>query len=176
MMKTPLYLIAVSAIMLGLPAYGQVSTLASKDKPVEVTSDALEVFQSENRAVFSGNVVAVQGDIKLKADKMNIHYRKAAEKTSQSQSIQKIEVEGNVFLATPEETASGASGLYDVDAHTITLNTNVVLTKGQNTLKGDHLVYNMETGKSVLNSGASGSETGGKPQRVKALFVPENKK
>ena len=51
-----------------------------------------------------------------------------------------------------------------------TLNTNVVLTKDKNVLKGDHLVYNLETGQKRADSVKLAPEqaiTGG--QRVRAL-------
>lgn len=159
--------------------------------PIEVTSDTLEVFQVENRAVFSGHVVAIQGDVRLKSDKMTVYYRKQDEQAAKpakeksaapgpsDNAIKKIDAEGNVFLSTQEETASGTSGTYDVEHHEIHLNDNVVLTRAQNILKGDHLVYNFDTGKSVLTGGAGDSlnatASGGQGKsRVRALFVPTN--
>ena len=152
--------------------------------PIEVTSDTLEVFQEENRAVFSGHVVAIQESIRLKADKMNVYYRKTDEKPPKDKkrkrlkkrrvrktgAIKKIDAEGGVFLSTPEETASGNKGTYDVEHHEIHLIENVVLTRGKNVLKGSELTYNFDTGKSKLTG-----EQGGK-QRVHALFVPEKTK
>src|SRR5215203_5291888 len=77
--------------------------------PIEVTSDSLEVLQEENRAVFTGHVVAIQGDVRLKADKMTVFYsqkkepakRKAEPSTPGAGSIKKIEAAGSVFLSTP---------------------------------------------------------------------------
>lgn len=162
--------------------------------PVEINADSLEVLQAEHKAIFTGHVVAIQGDVHLKSEKMTVFYKAAqipldekntnvkekskqavAEPTSpEKNSIEKIIVEKNVFLSTPEETASGANGIYDVENHKIFLNDNVVLTKDKNTLKGDRLVYDFETGKSVMNAPETAKETvGDKPkQRVKALFIP----
>jgi len=152
--------------------------------PIEITSDALEVQQLENTATFTGNVVAIQNDVRLKSDRMVVYYASADEKKekkkegeAEKQTIKKIDVEGNVFLSTPEETASGTRGDYNVETQEIHLNDNVVLTRGKNTLKGSQLVYNFETGKSVITGGvtAEGGASAGK-QRVRALFVPEDKK
>lgn len=155
--------------------------------PIEITSDALEVQQKENTATFSGNVVAIQNDVRLKSDRMIVYYTSAEEKQKSkpanaagsaftNQSVKKIDVEGNVFLATPEETASGARGDYNVEGQEIHLYDNVVLTRGQNTLKGNQLTYNFETGRSVVTGGTvapSGASAG--KERVRALFVPEKK-
>ncbi len=166
--------------------------------PIEITSDSLQVLQQEHQAIFTGHVLAVQGDVHIKSEKMTVFYKntnsendkgKALAKKDKStpgdivpekNGIEKIVVEQKVFLSTPEETASGAHGLYDVVNHKIFLNDNVVLTRDKNVLKGDRLVYDFATGKSELNapdaSISSNAGSADKPkQRVKALFIPDNK-
>ncbi len=146
--------------------------------PIEINADALEVQQEKNIAVFSGHVVAIQDKMRLKAEKMTVYYRSpdGENKKSGQDAIRKIEVEGNVFMSTPDETASGLTGVYDVENNHITLNNKVVLTKGKNTLKGDKLVYDMATGKSVVSAaGAAAGEKGKPKERVRALFVPDEK-
>lgn len=152
--------------------------------PIEINADNLEVLQEENKAIFTGHVVAIQGDIRLKAEKMTVYYRKQEETNTKKpkstdpagqNAIRRIDVEGSVFLSTPEETASGASGVYDVENHQILLNDRVVLTRAKNTLKGERLVYDFNTGKSTLMSGDK-VQTSGSKERVRALFVPENAK
>jgi lipopolysaccharide export system protein LptA len=158
-------------------------------EPIEITSDSLEVQQTENKATFIGNVVAIQQDVRLKSDKMTVYYAPSDDKSApaktddkksgtsqQKQNIKKIEVDGNVFLSTPEETASGERGDYDVEGNEIHLYDNVVLTRGANTLKGNQLTYNFATGYSVVTGGAvaeKGASAG--KQRVRALFVPDQK-
>ncbi len=180
----PLFLlICLSVLPYGAYAKPPVPAPAQKhDKhaPIDITSDTLEVFQAENRAVFTGHVVAIQAEDRLKADTMTVYYRKqddaAAKKKKTSTgpeagAIKKIDADGNVFLSTPTETASGDTGTYEVEQQVIHLNNHVVLTRGQNVLKGDKLTYNLDTGKSVVTGGTADA----KPGRVHALFVPENK-
>jgi lipopolysaccharide export system protein LptA len=156
-------------------------------QPIEINADELEVFQGENRAVFTGNVVAIQGMVRLKSDRMNVFYTasessktasknkaKVKQETNPAQGgIDRIEVTGNVFLSTPTETASGTQGEYDVKGQEVRLSGNVVLTRDKNTLKGDRLVYSFATGKSLLTAG--GTAQNGKKERVRALFVPGEK-
>jgi lipopolysaccharide export system protein LptA len=177
------YIIAIGlSVWFAASANAATNPLASgkynTEGPIEINADTLEVFQVENRAVFSGHVVAIQDKVRLKSDKMNVFYRDTAKDAGAKKgatnqgAIEKIEVDGSVFLSTPEETASGASGLYDVTGQKIYLNNNVVLTRGKNVLKGDKLVYNFATGVSTVTGGGSEQTAGGK-QRVRALFVPE---
>ncbi len=46
-------------------------------KPVDVRSDSLEVHQDEQKAVFTGNVVATQGDSTLRANELTVFYENA---------------------------------------------------------------------------------------------------
>lgn len=180
-------LICIGSSAFAAPAPAPVKGL-SGDGPIEINSDKLNVFQEENKAIFEGHVVAIQGNVRLKSDKMIVYYSQAdktAEKNAKPEtaspmgnnSIKKIDVEGNVLFSSTEETASGTTGTYDVPEHTIYLNDNVVLTHGNNTLKGDKLTYNLQTGKSQLSGGSSSATqaTGKGSQRVHALFVPESK-
>lgn len=173
------FLCFVAGIFASSAAFAQVDASRFNAKqPIEITSDSLEVAQQENMATFVGNVVAIQGEVRLKADKMTVYYAKPAEKKTEKnqQAIKKIDVTGNVFLSTSQETASGASGTYDVVAQEIRLNNNVVLTRGPNVLKGNALTYNFTSGRSVISGGdvaESGASKG--KERVRALFVPEKK-
>ncbi len=145
-------------------------------KPIEINADNLEVFRPEKKAIFSGHVVAIQGNTRLTAKKMIVHYREMEERgeAEKKSAVSRIEVEGDVLLTTPEETASGARGNYDVDKKVIYLKDNVTLTRGKNVLKGDSLTYDINKGHSVVNSskGGANAQSG---KRVRALFVPDKK-
>jgi lipopolysaccharide export system protein LptA len=47
-------------------------------KPVDVKSDSLEVHQDEQKAIFTGNVVATQGDSVLHTNELTVFYDNAA--------------------------------------------------------------------------------------------------
>ncbi len=136
--------------------------------PIEITADTLEVKQNQQLAVFRGKVDAVQGTMRLRADQLTVHYRESKESPDQP-GISKIEAEGNVFVSSPTETGKGSRGIYDVDRARIDLMGDVVLTQGNNIVKGDTLEMNLTTGESKV---AKGATQGG---RVKGLFVPEKK-
>ncbi len=147
-------------------------------KPVEINADALEVQQENNMAIFTGNVIAVQGQTRLKANKMVVHYRESKQRTSKEQgAVEKIDVFGDVVLSTPEEAATGDKGVYQVDEKKVYLYDNVVLSQKSNVLKGDALVHNLLTRQSVINGPVLATHPDGrKSTRVKALFIPDNEK
>jgi lipopolysaccharide export system protein LptA len=47
----------------------------SNDKPIHIESDKLEIKDKENRADFTGNVVATQGTTMLKSKTMTVYYK-----------------------------------------------------------------------------------------------------
>lgn len=154
--------------------------------PVEISADSLEVLQRENKAIFKGNVIAVQGKIRLNADMMTVHYKQkdgkpptpATENKSSGDmgAITHIEVDGHVLVVTPEESAEGDKGDYDVEKRFLHLTgENVILTREQNILRGKAVEYNLDTGHSILTNGPSTDSD--KPKgdtRVRGVFVPKS--
>src|SRR3712207_4192689 len=148
------------------------------NEPVEIISDSLLVEQEKQLATFTGNVDAVQGEMRLRADKLLVYYQEddeqqdAEAQAGGDQAIRRIEALGNVFVTRPGETAKGDRGTYQPGTGEVTLEGNVVLTRGQNVIRGARLVSNRRTGQSTVHAAQPGAA--GKPdQRVRALFMPE---
>lgn len=147
---------------------------ADSNAPIEITSDAME-WQNERRiAIARGDADAIQGRYHLHAQVLTAYLNEAEGGTMGR--IQLIEAEGEVRLTTPAETASGAAGTYDVGRKMVVLEGGVVLTQGDNVLRGERLVMNLETGRSTLEgvaqagpAPAAGPATG----RVRAIFTPD---
>lgn len=135
--------------------------------PIEITADTLEVRQNENLAIFRGDVDAIQGNMLLKADMLVVHYRENKDSPDEP-GISQIDAEGNVFVSSPNETAQGARGIYDVDNKKIWLTGGVVLTQGDNIIQGEQLELDLLTGKSKVLSATTGDS-----KRVRGLFVPK---
>lgn len=149
------------------------------NQPIEVVSDTLEVLQEQQKAIFSGNVIATQGNINMRAATMTVFYRNtgsaeapaAASAGMAGEGIHRIEAAQNVLFSSPLETGQGDQAVYDVDASTVTLLGNVLLTREGNVLKGTRMDYNLNTGRSVLVGGAPQNQGG--TGRVRGLFIPK---
>ena len=73
------------------------SAQATDEAPIAIDADSLEVIQSENKAIFKGNVVAKQADMTLRARQMVVFYgQREQAKDSAMGSLSRIEVDGNV--------------------------------------------------------------------------------
>ena len=85
--------------------------------------------------------------------------------------IIKIEARGDVIInSEDDQTTTSEWALYDVPGQLVTVGGNVVLTQGQNVLKGDRLVIDLKTGESRFEN--TGEVTPGK--RIRALFMPKD--
>lgn len=156
----------LAAMVTGSAALAQERTGHDTALPIEIAADSLEVQQENQIAVFSGNVDAQQGNIRLRAERLWVHYQDGADDDA-AQAISKIDAEGQVFFSSGEETAEGDEGTYDVDNGVITLTGRVVLTQGENVIRGSRVVFDLTTGQSTMD----GDKTGG-DGRVRGLFVP----
>ena len=58
---------------------------ANSKKPIDIESDRLEVDDKTHMAIFTGNVSASQGDLNLRAPRLEVTYEKAAEATPPEQ-------------------------------------------------------------------------------------------
>jgi lipopolysaccharide export system protein LptA len=137
-------------------------------QPIEIVADKLTVEQAAGRAVFLGNVIAEQGEMLLQSDKLIVYYVLGDEAATSTQSIRRIEVEGNVTITSAEETAVGDTGFYDVLGERIELAGNVVLTRESNVISGDLLEIDVAQQLATMTAGSDQPQG----ERVRALFQP----
>lgn len=181
-MRFSTFFLALLASLVVMSSAFASSLKGDSKQPIDITADSLEVLQDKQVAIFTGNVLAVQGKMRLSASTMKVFYKNGEETKSGEQGISKIEVNGKVYLSTPEETARGAKGVYDVDKERLTLTEDVVLTRGENIVKGAALEYDLATGRSrIIGAGVTAEslksgEGSGQGGRVKGRFVPESNK
>ncbi len=180
-MKIRIVALAMALCGLSLAALAEDATqkpsgLSKNSKePIAIEADALEVFDKEQRAVYTGNVIVTQGDTVMKAKKMVIFYDKPADAAGGSTTaapdadtaIRRVEADGNVVIIDKDQIATGDKGVYDNATDIVTLTGNVALSKGPNVTKGAKLVYNLGTGVASVDAGATG--------RVTSSFVSSDK-
>ncbi len=115
------------------------------DAPVTITADRLDLSRSEGTALFTGEVLAVQGQMRLTARELLVIYVTLPDGTL-GEEIDRIEAEGEVLLVTPEEAAEGDFAVYTPARNEVLMTGDVLLTQGGNTVAGDRLVVDLETG------------------------------
>jgi lipopolysaccharide export system protein LptA len=164
----------------------------NRDKPLKITSASLEVRDKEKIATFSGDVHLVQGDTTLRSKTLVVFYDDEADTKSDasksdaqkpakppaaagaepmSQQIRRVEVKGGVLVTQKDQTATGESGVFDMQANTVTLLGNVVISQGQNVVRGDRLTVDLNSGVSRVECGKTQGQC-----RVQALIQPNSMK
>lgn len=161
--KTGLSLIALPLwLMLSAPAGAQGATVAfggiraDATLPVEVTSDELTVNQTDATAIFTGNVVVIQGDLRLTAATVRVEYAK-----DDTSKVDRILASGGVVMTSPTEAAEGRDALYTVASGEVVMTGDVLLTQGGSTIAGQKLVVDLATGKGRMDG------------RVKTVLEPK---
>lgn len=129
-------------------------------KPIQVNADTFAADLNASTGTYTGNVVVVQGVVRLRADEVKVFAPDGKART--------MEARGRVVVDSPSGTATGDNGTYDVVARVIRLRGRVVLTKNQNVMRGSALDVDIATGKARLV--AVGQN--GRPGRVEAVFNP----
>jgi lipopolysaccharide export system protein LptA len=148
----------------------------SKD-PIKIDADRLDVFDKEQRAVFTGNVVAVQGETTMKCAELTVLYeqqrgqgaRRPPSAQGGDSAIRRIDCKGPVTVVSKDQVATGDIATFDRVANKVVLTGNVSLSQCDNVTRGNRLVYDLNNGVANLEGAPA---TGG---RVQALLSPAGK-
>ena len=127
-------------------------------------ADALESQLDSGVHVLIGAARIEMDGMVLTADRIAIHIAEGG--GGLGGAIRAIEASGSVFISTEAQTAQGDAATYDALSDIITLTGLVVLTQGENVVRGSQLVLNLATGVSQFEGGPA---TGG--GRVQGVFV-----
>ena len=155
--------------------------------PISIEADKLVYFDKEQKAIYTGNVVVIQGDTKMTCSAMTIFMEKTpdagqpgagksaepakpAEGSSDAPAagtsrVKHLVAVGPVTLLSKTQVATGDKATYDKAQNKVWLFGNVTLSDGGNVTKGDKLTYDLTTGQATVDTGSATS-------RVKGLFVP----
>ncbi len=171
--KTFLPAAAVLALAAG-PAAAQLAP--NSDAPVDITADELEVVNAECLSIWRGSAEALQDNSRLRADVLKTFFRVTGRTranttaTANCGELSRIEANGNVFYATPDQRVRGSNAIYEAASETITITGDVVLAQGQNVLRGSRAVINVTNGQAQMVGAAKGRN---KPGRVRGVFYSD---
>jgi lipopolysaccharide export system protein LptA len=154
----------------------------NRDQPIQIEAGSLEMRDKKKEATFAGNVKVVQGDTTMTSKSLVVFYdqntapapaaasskgaksapiQSATPGPGGSSSIRRLEAKGSVIVVQKDQIVTGETAIFDTKSNQVTMQGGVVLTQGQNVLRGDRLVVDMTTGVSRIES-----DTG----RVQGLF------
>ena len=159
----------------------------NKGQPVTIRAASLEVRDKQKVATFSGGVHVINGDTDMKCKVLVVFYEDSSQQSGNATAaqasagqeaaaapgglggnsqIKRMEFKGGVVVTQKDQIATGDGGDYDVKTNIVTLTGNVVLTKGQDVLRGQKLIVNLTDGVSKMDSG------GGAGQQIEMMINP----
>lgn len=117
--------------------------------PVEVTADNLSVANAEGQAVFDGNVLVIQGPMRLAAGKIEVHYAVGAASGGGGKIREMLASDGVTFV-NGDDAAESREAVYDPEAGTLVMTGNVLLTQGATAISGERLTVDLGAGTGVM--------------------------
>ena len=148
--------------------------------PVDISADEQEVINSQCKTIFRGAVEVLQDKARMRASTMTVYNRRKTPGKASSApggnndcgDVDHVEADGNVFYVTPEQTVRGDHAVYDYSTDTIVVTGDVVAVQGQDVARGDRMTIKTKTNDIKMESNATGR---GKP-RVRAVLYPDQNK
>jgi lipopolysaccharide export system protein LptA len=127
--------------------------------PITVKSNELTADNKGKIAIFTGKVVAKQGDVTIFCDKMTVYYGNT------QGDVDKIEADGNVRIVQENRTGLSSHAVYESKQGKITLTGGKPkVMQGADTVTGEIITYFIDDERSSVSGG-----------RVEAVIHPKPK-
>ncbi|KQB96609.1 organic solvent tolerance protein OstA [Loktanella sp. 1ANDIMAR09] len=111
---------------------------------VEVTADSLSIDQANGSAVFDGNVMIVQGDLRLTAGRVEVIYG------ANTSEIARLLASGGVTFVTADEAAEAQQADYDITSGLLVMTGDVLLTQGPSAISAGQMTINVTDGTATM--------------------------
>jgi lipopolysaccharide export system protein LptA len=131
----------------------------SKQEPITITSDRMEMDQKNTTVTYRGHVVTVRGDLTLKSETLRATY------DPNGKRLKEVVAEGEVQVSMGDRVATGKRAVYSGENSTITLTGNPVVRQGKSQVSGARIIMFINEDRGVVEGGS---------QRVKAVIFPED--
>lgn len=120
----------------------------SKSEPIYITSDRMEADRQKNVLVYIGQVVAIQGEMTLRSDKLTTYF------DPDLQQIKEAIAEGKqVRMTQGDRIATGTRAVFDGVAQTVTMTGKPIVRQGNSEIAGSKITYFMVEDRVIVESG-----------------------
>lgn len=156
----------------------------AEDPPIHVEADRMTSTEKDNSVVFTGEVDAKQGDVRIRSDVMTVYYTpkdKKAEKSktetkAANQEVEKLICTGNVEITRLEWLGTSKKMVYLAKERQVILTGNAKAWQGQNMVSGEKIIYYIDEGRSEVMGGTKTTvsdtkDTKKKPGRVNMTIL-----
>tara|TARA_Y200000002_G_scaffold144154_1_gene119181 strand:- start:71 stop:520 length:450 start_codon:yes stop_codon:yes gene_type:complete len=135
-------------------------TTSASAKEIKIISDKLEIIRTENISIFSGNVYAVEDDLKIWSEKLVMI------SSLDEEEVKEINAHGNVKIVRDELSINGDKARYDTIQNKLFVFGKVEVLQNKSTILCDKIIVDLENSSSIMSSNSN--------KRVEALIINEN--
>ena len=132
--------------------------------PITVKSNEMNADNIANTAVFTGKVVAKQGEVTIFSDKLVVSY------ADKGGDVDKIEAFGNVRIVQLNRTGFSEQAVYENSTGRIVMTGSPRVVQGDDSISGKIITYYVDDEKSYVTS------DGDPKARVEAVINPAARK
>ena len=130
-------------------------------QPLRITSQKLEADNKNLFILFTGNVVAKQGEMTIFADVARVDY----EKKEEGNEVREIVATGNVKIQQGDRVATGQKAVFYNTEQKIVLTGQPKVWQGKDMISGEKITVLLEEDKSFVESGPD--------RRVEVILYPK---
>jgi len=160
-MKNLLYYLSILSILaiFCIITSSQTEVFAST-APIQIEADHMTATEKTSSVVFTGNVDAKQGNVRIRSDKMTVYYTKTKETTTKGakkapQQVEKLICLGNVEVTRDEWLGTGKKMIYLSKERQVILIDGAKAWQGQNVVSGSKIIYYLDEGRSEVIGGTT---------------------
>ena len=143
------------------------------ESPIYIEADQMASTEKNNAVLFTGDVDAKQGNLRIRSDKMTVYYTdnkdQGGEKpASTTQQVEKLICDGNVEITRNDWLGTSDKMTYLSEKRQVILTGNAKAWQDQNMVGGEKIIYYMDEGRSEVIGGTSVTVGGEQKQEKKA--------
>ena len=136
--------------------------IRGSDQPLRISSQALEADNKNQVIIFTGNVVAKQGELTIHADVARVYY----EKKEEGNDVREIVASGNVKIYQGDRLATAQKAVLNNREQKIVLTGQPKVWQGKDMVSGEKIIVLLDEDKSFVE--------GGPDRRVEVILYPKN--
>ncbi len=136
--------IVIAFLLLSSGIYAQQKSTrgsAEPEGPVDIRSDELTVHQKKHKAVFSGNVRAVQGELVINCKQLAVFYAGNNDSQANDGEITKMVFSGDVSIEQKARKGHCEKAVYHRPDSRIVCTGNAWVVEGNNRIEGVKIEY-----------------------------------
>lgn len=169
----------LAAALLTLPATASFALSSDVEQPIEIEADFAELDDEEGTTVYIGNVVVVQGSIRMTGDRLRVNFTEAKD-------LKEAYLDGRpaTFKQTPDRDEDVEGEALQIEYHALDSRIELIekakVTQGQRLFEGHRINY--DTKQSIITARSARAGLADKDERSKEtsgrvrIIIPPRKK